>query len=296
MAATATTTTTLTEMVQAEVLNQAIKDYLIDANVIMPIVEYQSIAGKNTKALSTILITKDTGADITEGTAMTVDDLDSSDVSITVAQVGIYRQVTEFVSQTNMLGKDGLFNLVVNDGIALVLEMVEDDLAALFASATGATVGTSGVDMSVTDFVTAVAKMRTIKVRGKYVCVLDDQQGLDFMNAVAASTAAVLGGNGVDQSVLNAGSDGYLGSFMNVPIWVTNLTDTANAGADVVGSMFSAPGGPKNHSPYTLAELWGPKVAYLEEPTLPSYQISTTMAYGVGITHPTAAIKIVTDA
>lgn len=296
MAATATTTTTLTQMVQAEVLNQAIKDYLIDANVITPLCEYRSIAGQSTKALSTVLVAKDVGADITEGTAMALDDLTSSEVSITVAQVGIFRQVTEFVSQTNMLGAQGLFSLVVNDGAALVLEMLEDDLAALFASATGGTIGTTGVDLSVSDFVTAIAKMRTAKVRGQYVCVLDDQQGLDLMNAVAASTGAVFGSGSVDQSVLNSGSDGYLGSLFNTPIWVSNLTDTANAGADVVGSMFAAPGGSKNHSPYTIAELWGPKVSYLEEPTLPSYQISTTMAYGVGITHPTAALKIVTDA
>ena len=283
-------------MVQAEVLNMAIKDYLIDANVIAPLCEYQSIAGKRTKALSTILMTKDVGADITEGTALTVDDLDSSDVSITVAQVGIYRQVTEFVSQTNMLGPEGLFNLVVNDGVSLVLEMLEDDLAALFASATGGTIGTSGVDMSVSDFVTAIAKMRTQKIRGRYVSVLDDQQGLDIMNAVAASTGAVFGSASVDQSILNSNSDGYLGSLFNTPIWVSNLTDTANAGADVVGSIFSAPCGAKNHCPYTIAELWGPNVSYLEEPTLPSYQTSVTMAYGVGITHPTAAVKIVTDA
>ena len=294
MAATPTTTTTLTEMVQAEVLNQAIKDYLIDANVVAPLCEYQSIAGKNSKVLSTILITKDTGADITEGTAMTVDDLDSSELSVTVAQVGVYRQVTEFVSQTNVLGAQGLFNLIVNDGTALVLEMLEDDLCALFTSATGGTIGTSGVDLSVSDFVTAIAKMRTIKVRGQYVCVLDDQQGLDLMNAVAASTGAVFGNTAVDQSVLNSGSDGYLGSLFNVPIWVSNLTDSTG-GTDVIGTMFAAPGGTKNHCPYTIAELWGPRVHYLEEPTLPSYQISTTMAYGVAITHPTAALKIVTD-
>lgn len=290
-----TTTTTLTELVQAEVVSLAIKDYLIDANVIAPLCEYQSIAGRGTKALSTVLLTKDTGADITEGTALTNDDLDTSDVSITAAQVGIYRQVTEFVSQTTVLGAEGLFNVILNDGVALVMEMLEDDLAALFASATGGTVGTSGSDMTVANFVEAIAKMRTAKVRGQYVCVLDDQQALDIMTAVAASTGTVFSG-GNAQSILNAGSDGYLGALFNVPVWVTNQTDTANAGADVVGSMWAAPGGPKNHCPYTIAELWGPKVKYLEEPTHPSYQVSTTMAYGVGITHPTAAVKIVTDA
>lgn len=290
------TTTTLTELVQAEIVEMAIKDYLIDLPVINPLCQYRSIAGQGSKAMSFPTWTKDVGADITEGTAMTNNDLDTSEVSVTVAQVGILREVTDFVADTAKIGAQALFNAVLRDGTLLVTEMLEDDLAALFASATGATIGTSGVDLSLANWAEAVAKARTLKLRGNLAAVLDDQQALDLMTAVMATTGAVFGGGNIDQSVLNAGTDGYIGSLMNVPIWVTNLTDTANGAADVVGSMFVTGSSNEANCPYTWVELNAPRVRQRVEPAMPSLLISTVFAYGVACTFPAAAEKIVTDA
>ncbi len=290
------TTTTLTEFVQAEIVNATIKAYLIDANVISPLVQYASLADQGSKSMSFTLFTKDTAADITEATAMTNNDMDSSDVSITVAQVGIVREITDFAAATVRMGAQALFQLAVNDGVALCTEMLEDDLAALFASATGTTVGTSGADLSVANHVEAIARLRTAKVRGKYVAVYDDQQAYDIMAGVAASTGVSLGRGDVDQSVLNSGSDGYVGSLMNVPIWMTNLTDTANTAANVVGSMFADGGANPEACAYTWVELWAPRLKMVTSPRMPSEVLSVTAAYGVGCTHPTAGIPVITDA
>ena len=291
-----TTTTTLTELVQAEIVAMTIKAYLIDANVIIPLCQYASLAGQGSKVMSFPLWTKNTAVDITEATAMSNKAFDTSEVSVTVAQVGILREITDFVAATAKIGEAALFNAVVQDGVALVTEMLEDDLAALFASATGATVGTSGSDITIANHVEAIAKMRTQRVRGNFVAVYDDQQAFDLMAAVAATTGTPFAGGNVDQSVLNAGSSGYVGSLMNVPIWMSNLTDTANTAADVVGSMFADGGTAPEYCAYTWVELWAPRLREVVVPGMPSRIVSTTFAYGSAATHPTAAIAMITDA
>lgn len=291
-----TTATTLDDLVAAEVISDVIKDYLIDAPVIAPLCQYRSLAGRGSNVISFPLWAKDTGADVTEGTAMSNTSHDTTQVSVTVAQVGILREVTRFVSEASAIGPAALFDAVVEDGKALVIEMLEDDLAALFASFSGGTAGSTGVDMSVANWVEAISKLRTAKVRGSYVAVLDDQAAYDLMASVAASQGTIFGSAVVDASILNANSDGYLGSLFNVPAWVTNLTDTANAGADVVSGMWVSAASNEKHCPASWATLWLPTVAVESNVANTSTLIATTMAYGTACTHPGAGIKLVTDA
>lgn len=290
-----TTTTTLTELVAAEVVELSIKDILIDAPVINPLCEFASIAGQGSKVKSFARWVKDTGGDITEATAMTNTALETLDVQVTVAQVGILREIMEFAAETVNIGPQGLFQAILDDGVALVVEMLEDDLAAVFSSA-DTTVGATTVDLSIANFVEGIAKMRTSKVRGRYVSVLDDQQAFDLTAAIAASTGAVWGGGNVDQSILNARSDGFVGTLMDVPIYMTNLTDTANAGADVVGIMMADGSMNPKAAAISWVQLWAPRVRSREEPSMPSLITSTTFAYGVAMTHTAAAVQFVTDA
>ncbi|MHA1574015.1 MAG: hypothetical protein ACTSX8_08470 [Alphaproteobacteria bacterium] len=290
-----TTTTTLTELVAAEVVELSIKDYLIDAPVINPLCEFASIAGLGSKVKSFARWVKDAGGDITEATAMSNTALETLEVSVTVAQVGILREIMDFAAETVNIGPQGLFQAILDDGVALVVEMLEDDLAALFASA-DTTVGTTTVDMTIANFVEGIAKMRTAKARGQYVAVLDDQQAFDLTAAIAASTGAVWGGGNVDQSILNARSDGFVGSLMEVPIYMTNLTDTANGAADVVGIMMVDAASNKSNAAISWVQLWAPRVRQTVQPSMPSVIVSTTFAYGVAMTHTAAAVQFVTDA
>src|SRR5688572_21555858 len=132
-----TTTTTLTEIINSEVIDAMIASYAIDANVIAPLVSYRSIAGQATKTVAFTRWDKDTGTDITEATAISSnDDLTLSENTVTVAQVGILRELTDFAAATTVLGEAGINAMIVKDGVALCQEMREDDLAALFISAT----------------------------------------------------------------------------------------------------------------------------------------------------------------
>lgn len=287
----------LTEIVNAEYINPLILDYAIDKVVIAPLCSSVNLAGKASRVASFAQWEKDTAAlDITEGTALEYEDLTTADTVVTVAQVGIAREVTDFAMETNILGREGIEQRIVLDGAQLCTEMLEDDLAALFADATGATVGTSGADLTVANFVEAIARMDTAKARGRKVCVLDDQQALDLRAAVAASTGSVFAGQSNLQTVLNARSDAFVGTLFDVPIWMTNLTDTANAGADVVGAMFIDGQESPTYCAFGIAYLWMPRLKSLPVVTNTSTEYCVTMAYGVGSVGDAFAVKLVTDA
>lgn len=293
--ATETTSTSIVEIINSEQISMEISDYAMDAVVIAPTARVENL--KATKVAAFPRWDKDTGADITEGTPLSNNELTLSETTVTSAQVGILREILDFAAEVSIVGPQGLYDMVVADGVALCTEMVEDDLAAQFADATGATVGTSGADLSIANFVEAIAKLRTAKARGKYVCVLDDQQAYDLQAAVAAATGGVFANSGTDQSVLNARSDGYVGSLFGVPIAMTNLTDTANGAADVVGAMYvDASNDPKRHAALGIALNYMPRVRARMEPSHPSTIISITMAYGVDMIYPALAVKLVTDA
>lgn len=290
-----TTGTSLTELVAYEVVEQSIKDYLIDLPVISPLCQYRNLTGRGSRTSSFSLWVKDSGADISEGTGLSNNELETTQVSVTIAQVGVLRELTDFVASTAVLSEQELFAKIRDDGAKLVVEMLEDDLAALFASATGATVGTSGADLSVANLIEVIAKAKTLKVRGNLVGVLDDQAAYDAMAAIASVTGSGYNGQ-VDQSVLEARTDGYLGSFMRFPMWVSNLTDTANGSADVCSGAFIDAASNEAHCPFSFCDLGAPKVFQETSSAMPSYKISTVYSYGVACTHPTAAIQLVTDA
>jgi hypothetical protein len=293
-----TTTTSLTKIINSEVIDQMIADYLIDAEVISPLCTFRSIAGAATKVCTFTRWDKDSGSDITDGTGLSSNTaMAMSENSVTVGVVGIAREITDFAAETNKIGPAGIYNRVLQDGAALAMEMREDDLAALFISATGTTIGTSGVDLSVANFVEAIARLRTAKSRGKYVCVLDDQQSYDLSAAVAAATGTVwANSSAVQNTVLNSRSDGYVGNLLGVDIWYTNLTDTTNTSADVVGSMWVDPESNDEQCAYAWVQLWAPRVRERVDPYQPSVEMSVTHAYGVGVKYAAAAVPIVTDA
>jgi len=177
-----------------------------------------------------------------------------------------------------------------------VLRPLEDDLAALMASLTGTAIGSTGVNLSVANVIEAIARLRTAKVSGKLVSVLDDQACYDFTAGVAAATGAVFGGGNIDQDVLNSRMDGEAGSFMGVRFFYSNLTDTANTGADVVSGMWVDPASNDEQCALAWVQLWAPRVRERIDPYIPSREMSVTAAQGVGVKYAALGIPITTDA
>ena len=153
--ASETTRTSLTEIVNSEVIAEIILQYAADATVLSPLTRVMNLAGRASAVASFPQWELDAVSDITtEGTtALSNVELQTTEVAtITAAAVGILREVTEGAWNTNMLGRDGLMQFLVEDGARLCVLEVENDLAALLSGFT-TTVGSTGVDLSVANFV-----------------------------------------------------------------------------------------------------------------------------------------------
>jgi hypothetical protein len=287
-----TLSSSLTEIVNSEFISPQILDYAIDNTVIAPLCRVERLMGKATATAAFPRWIKDTGADLTEGSDLSNNELETSEnTAVTAAMVGILREITDFAQDTTILGRAGLLQMVLEDGAKLCTEMLEDDLAAVFASAS-TSVGTSGADMTIANFVEALCQLDTNKARGPKWCVLDDQQSSDFLKAIAASTATTLTNEG--GSMLNQFTQSR--SFLGIPVYVTNLTDTANMAADVVGCMgVDGVAAPAN-APIGIALLWEPRVKMASDPATVSDVLSITQAHGVGEISDFNYVKIVTDA
>ncbi len=287
----------LTEIVRSEKIAEQILAYGIDATVILPLVRQIDLAGQGTYTASFPQWEKDAVSDLTtEGTTTFSNvELQTTEVAtISCAVVGILREFSKLAERSNMLGDAEIIRFTMEDSGKLCFDEVENDLAALFSGLT-TSVGSTGVDMSVANHVQAIAKMRTQKCRGNYVAVYDDQAHSDLLVSIAGSTGAVFGNANVSQSMLNANSDGYMGNLFGVDCWVTNLTDTANTGADVVSAMFCNGSSTPAYAAFGLAVLWNPEADMLFLPDQNSRQVAVSMAYGCGRISDFGC-KIVTDA
>lgn len=278
--ATETTSTSITELTNSEVIADVIIQAASDATVISPLSRVLDLAGKQSSVASFPQWELDAVSSLSEAGTLSNVELQTTEVAtISAAQVGILREVTDFAVA---VGPDNLMDFVTGDGARLCILELENSLASRFAGF-GTTVGTTTVDMSIANYVEAISKMGTQNARGRIVGVWDDQQAFDLRAAVAASSGAVFANAGnPQQTILNANTSGFIGELFGVPNWVTNLTDTANAGADVVGSMFIDGNTNPDFAGLGIALLWMPRIKQVSLAAEVAEQVAITMAFGTG--------------
>ena len=297
--ATETTSTTLTEIVNSEAISRLMIAYGIDASVVAPLCAVLDISGLATGAGSFPQWELDAVETVTEGTTtMTNVSLQTTEIAaITAGEVGILREVTKYALATNMLGEEGLKRFIVEDGGRLNAVNMENDLCALF-SGFATTVGATGADLSVANFVEAISRVEGLKnARGPKAAVLDDQQAFDLRAGVAASTGTVFANaaKNLQDILMQREEGGYVGSLFGVNCWQTNLTDTANTAADVVGWMGIDGSVSPNYASLGIVRLWAPSVQMVAMPSDSSEAIAITSAYGVGRISD-FAVDLTTDA
>jgi len=294
MAETPTTTTTLTELVYAEFIAPAILDYAVDYTVAAPFMRWQDLRDKATNVASFPRWVLDATTDLAnETTDMTSVALETVQASATGAEIGIFRRVTDAAIELSTISS-ALFDFLVKDAATLCAVSLDDDICALFPSIS-TSVGTSGSNLTLANMVEAQASIRSQKMRGNLVCILDDQQALDYQAAAAAATSTTI--NGLMQMAVDGSTDSaFLGTFFNVPVYQTGLCDTANTAANVVGAMFIR--GDTNPS-----QAWGGaclvrdvKVETDRDLVSRATLFGATAKWGVAEIAAESAVAIVTDA
>ena len=191
----------------------------------------------------------DTEFDGTEGTDLGNTAVSTGGVTCTAAEYGVSVEVTDNVGEDSIDGIDFIARIEQRMLHVLGLAM-EDDFLALFASLSN-TIGTTTVDLTIANMLQGQQDLRT---RGanidSMVHVLDNAQAADIEGALTATNAAAAiyaqaadrilhWDPGADAGMGVSGGQRTISTFKGNPVLSTGMTDTANAGADVVGAAYA---------------------------------------------------------
>lgn len=294
-----TTTSTADDGFNAAYINPQLEYAARNQTVIVGLSAQVNLAGKNTKVARWVIPDADTVSDITEGTAMSNTAHSTTNVEVTVAQVGILREITKLAQMTNVVDLEAY--LTREDGPAAIAQEMDTDLAATFANASGG-VSDTGVNADFSDFIELLA-LHSIDLGGaQKAFVGHNRQVADIRASVIASNAALFSNPMAGMTDLQRGQNagkGFAGFLLDIPMYQTTVCPTANGGADRVGALMSvgsAAGGDDREASTGFAYLWLAEVMALPSPANTSTIYGITGCYGCGEKMDRSIKSLTTDA
>lgn len=227
----------------AKILNNEIQLLLADRFSLRnhpSIANFGNISGRGSSVLSVPLagldgydaMTAPTGGSGELNAAANVALTDDS-ADITIARYALRREISDLANMTDSVGLTverlaadmvGGYEMAVTTAICDVIDGFTT------------TAGTSGVDLSVDDFFSALFSLEQANVPTPYVAVLHPVQVTDLQSSIRGEGGA-LQYIAATQDMLAAKGQGFAGSFLGVDIFKSSKVPTANAGADRAGAM-----------------------------------------------------------
>ena len=166
-----------------------------------------------------------------------VGDTALTDSSATVT-VGKYAKSVEMSDMCGIVaGKLLNADIWAMDAIVSANMTLVSLVAALF-SGFSVTVGTSGVNATLQNFLDARTQLALSAVTGELLCVLHPVQWGDIVSDLALNSGGAITFDAASMPLLAVSSIGYQGKLLGVDVYTSNYVATANAGADRAGAMF----------------------------------------------------------
>ena len=221
------TTTAAAEFQQTEVVERMILRAAYSAAKIAPLVRTVDISAQITNKVD---FPKDpllTAATLSEGTDLANTAFNPTEVSCTAVEVGLMVTLLDFLANASIVGPDHYARQL---GLAAATKM-DLDLAAEFADYSN-TAGSTGVNLTEANWLTALYTLENGDAQGPYVAVLHPQQMFDLRTDLTSTT-------GTPWS--NVTPEALVGEMVPVygvgVIMSTNCASVA-ADADRQGAMF----------------------------------------------------------
>lgn len=181
----------------------------------------------------------DVMAAVSDGSSVSNTSITSSAATITIARQALRYDLTDLAKLTNPIaGGMGVGIEGLAESMVTAAEMRFTSMIAALASGVSTSVGTSGNDLSVATFYSAIFGLQLTANEPVFTAILHPQQLNDLMSSLRSET-----GPGqylaATQEQLNAHGPGLRGSLFGVDLFSSTKIPTANAGADYAGVMFS---------------------------------------------------------
>ena len=171
-----------------------------------------------------------------DGTEITSSNLTTATADITVGRIGLRYDLTDLAALTK-LGQDiDVFRLAESMAGAFESRFMEM-VCALFSSASSS-VGSTGVDMSVDDFMDALYLLEIANNPSQLFAVLHPRQIADLQSSIRNETANAIAFNPAHHELMKSLGQGFVGDFMGVQVHKSAYVPSD--GTDRSGAMFSA--------------------------------------------------------
>jgi len=217
----------------------------------------------------------------------------TSGAEITIAEVGLGTDVTDLAQETTAAGVADLVTWVQSQGRAVGQKITGDICALLSALNGGTAVGSTGVNITVANFIEAIYTLDNANAPGIKTCILHARQIWDLFAAIVAATGTVHSNlpELVREGRLPQGTPaaGFMGELLGVPTYQTTEVPTANSAADRAGGMFT-------REAMGFIQLRPVRAEYDRNASARTTEIIVTTAYGVGEIVDGYGVPIVTDA
>lgn len=308
------TTTTLNDVYYSAIIEPVMLDYAHDWVVATPFCK-EKILGKGAPAYQWNRLASDMGTvsgngagvdgefGATEATDLSNIALDSDKVTVTAAEYGVMRTITDNVIEDSIEGIDWM-RIVLGDCTRILMTALEHDVLSL-ASGFSNSVGTSTAVLTVAQLLAAFngPRARGVRAPDGLVGILDDNQVANVEAAFVATSTSMAVYAGASDRLLgyapqpgNGLGNGHVMNFRGNPIFATGLGPTANTGEDATGMVF-VPETPGN-SPFAAIGMVWKRQFRLEtdrDISLRGTEYVATMRVGVGEVSDVSGVGIITD-
>lgn len=204
------------------------------ARQLVTAMDYPANAGK---ALQIPVYASVAATSLTEGTAPSAANTNTTSVALTLAEIGTYFQVTDFLRDSAQR------NVVADLGMAAgraIAEKMDTDVFLLFNSF-AASIGTEDSPITVDHLFECAAVLRAAKISGPLAAVVGPRQALQLKKALYNAGGTVATASGLGSSVLERG---FIGTVAGIDVYESALVystfDTdGDAELNMVGGVFA---------------------------------------------------------
>jgi len=194
-------------------------------------------SGSSVGHVPKLTLTDNLTATAAEDTDISATSISSGQVQLTVARYALVRKFADLFAGTAGPGQAGPA-LIAADAADAISRTRSGLVAGTFGSASN-NVGTSGVDLTVSNVYSAMYQLMQDLNQPRFACVLAPVQFTDFIEDMRGESGPQQWVP-ASQAMLGAKGPGFVGEWNGIEIYTSAEVDTANAGADRQGCMFAA--------------------------------------------------------
>jgi hypothetical protein len=176
-------------------------------------------------------------ASVAENASVANTALTDDSYTVTVARYAKQYQHSDLAKMTDSVGHLNP-EVLARDAVMSVTSTLTSLIANVVDDFT-ATVGSTGVNFSVSDFFDAMATLEAANVKGPFLSLLHPVQFGDLKNSLRSETGP-LQLVPASAELMRLRGDSYKGEFLGCDIITSTQVPTANSGADRAGGMWGA--------------------------------------------------------